>query len=179
MDPVLNWILRCDLALLFAVAAAHKLSDLSTFVQTLRDYRVLLGSLAPPAAAVVILAEIGITAELLIASDIRPVAGAAIALLCVYSFSIAINLARGRREIDCGCLGPSKRSPISNALLFRNAALAFAAALIMIPVSSRSLHLVDVLTIAGGLAATALVFMASQQLAALTAMARIRRTAHD
>jgi hypothetical protein len=100
-------------------------------------------------------------------------------LLCVYSFSIAINLARGRREIDCGCLGPSKRSPISIALLFRNAALAFSASLIMIPVSARSLQAIDVLTIAGGIVATTLVFMASQQLAALTTIARIRRTAHD
>jgi hypothetical protein len=43
MDPVFDSTLRAALALLFLVAAAHKLRDLGRFRATLADYRVLPG----------------------------------------------------------------------------------------------------------------------------------------
>ena len=41
---------------------------------------------------------------------LRPPACAAAALLALYAGAIAINLIRGRRDIDCGCAGAARRS---------------------------------------------------------------------
>lgn len=177
MDLVPHWIIRGDLAMLFTIAACHKLSDLAAFRQTLRDYRMISNAWVTPAATALILAEFGISAGLLFSSDLRAVSIATVTLLCLYSFSIGLNLVRGRREIDCGCLGPSARSPLSYALLVRNAILAFAAGIAALPVAPRSLHPVDAMTIVGGSGAVALIFIASQQLAAQVAILRPRRTA--
>ena len=39
-------------------------------------------------------------------------AAAAALLLALYAGAIGVNLARGRRDIDCGCGGPASRQPI-------------------------------------------------------------------
>jgi len=46
-----------------------------------------------------------------------------LALLVLYSSAIAINLVRGRRDIECGCGGAATHVPLSGWLLARNAAL--------------------------------------------------------
>ncbi|MCP5060178.1 MAG: methylamine utilization protein MauE [bacterium] len=167
MDPAFHWILRGSLAALFAVAATHKLRDLEGFGETLRAYQTLGGGWVAPAGAALVLAELGVAIALVLSPNaLLSSAGAAI-LLGLYSFGIGINLARGRRDIDCGCLGPSARSPLSGGLLVRNGVLIVAALLTALPVTSRALHPLDALTIGGGLIATAFVFIAAQQLAAL------------
>lgn len=45
------------------------------------------------------------------------------ALLLLYSGAIALNLLRGRRDIDCGCGGSRWHVPLSGWLLVRNALL--------------------------------------------------------
>lgn len=50
-----------------------------------------------------------------------------LALLVLYSAAIAINLVRGRRDIECGCGGAATHVPLSGWLLARNAALMAAA----------------------------------------------------
>ena len=51
MDPVIDATLRTALALLFFVAAGHKLRDLGRFRATLTEYRLLPAGLVPLAAA--------------------------------------------------------------------------------------------------------------------------------
>ncbi|MBW2726382.1 MAG: methylamine utilization protein MauE, partial [Deltaproteobacteria bacterium] len=94
--------------------------------------------------------------------------GAAMAalLLGVYSAAIAVNLVRGRRGIDCGCLGPAADQSISPALLGRNAILVAGALAAMLPAGHRSLHWVDSLTFVAGLATLSLLFIAANQLLA-------------
>src|SRR3989442_4801755 len=57
MDPVIDATLRTALALLFLVAAGHKLRDLGRFRATLADYRLVPAGLVPLAAALVVGAE--------------------------------------------------------------------------------------------------------------------------
>jgi len=175
VDPAFSWILRGGLAALFAVAATHKLRDLETFGETLRAYQILGSGWVAPAGAALVLAELGVAIALVLSPDVRMGAAGAAVLLGLYSFGIGINLARGRRDIDCGCLGPSARSPLSGALLVRNGVLMFAAALAGLPTTSRALHPIDALTIGGGIVAAAFVFIAAQQLAALAPGLRGRR----
>ena len=175
MDPAFSWILRGGLAALFAVAATHKLRDLETFGETLRAYQIIGSAWIAPAGAALVLAEIGVAAALVLSPNARVGATGAAVLLLLYSFGIGLNLARGRRDIDCGCLGPSARSPLSGGLLVRNGVLIIAALLAGLPVAPRALHPIDALTIGGGLVATAFVFIAAQQLAALAPGLRSRR----
>src|SRR5439155_1412646 len=80
---------------------------------------------------------------------------AAASLLVVYGAAIAVNLARGRWDIDCGCAGPADRRPITGWLVARNAVLAAAALAGLAPVHPRALLRVDAVTVAGATAALA------------------------
>ncbi|MFT3904771.1 MAG: MauE/DoxX family redox-associated membrane protein [Steroidobacteraceae bacterium] len=93
------------LCLVFVRALLHKLEGYAEFKATLGDYRLLPAALLPGAAAAVVGAE-SLAALLLIIPATRE-AGAMLGalLLGVYGLGIAVNLARGRNSIDCGCGG--------------------------------------------------------------------------
>ena len=103
-------------------------------------------------------------AELLIALGMlmpvsRPAACmAAAALLLTYGGAIAVNLARGRRDLDCGCSLANGRRPIAGWMLVRNAMMACVAVVASLPWNPRSLALLDMMTILGGAAAAALLY---------------------
>jgi hypothetical protein len=87
-------------------------------------------------------------------------------LLAVYTGAIAINLARGRRDIDCGCAGPALREPLSGWLLGRNGILLAAALACLVPLRPRPLVWVDALTVTGAVAALAAFYGALDRLVA-------------
>lgn len=113
------------LALVFARSAAHKVAEFSFFSATLGEYRLLPTLFVGPAAIALTAAE-ALAIVLLIIPDTRT-AGAMLAgsLLLLYAAAMAINLARGRFRIDCGCGGPGQM--ISWALVARNVFLTAAA----------------------------------------------------
>lgn len=163
-DPIVHAILRVALALLFATAAWHKARDPAAFAATLRDYRLLPAALAPAAARLLIALEATACAALL-APPADPLGPAlALVLLALYSGAIAWNLARGRRHIDCGCLGPGRRQPLSSWLLARNALLLAGAALLWHEPAARALHPVDAVSGAGSVALLALLWSAAHRL---------------
>src|SRR5207249_705697 len=127
MDPVVDLTLRTALALLFFVAAGHKLRDPGRFRATVAEYRLVPDRFAPPAAALLVAVEAAAAGALLVPGVRAAGLLAAAALLVVYGAAIAINLARGRWDIDCGCAGPAVRRPIGGWLVARNAVLAAAA----------------------------------------------------
>jgi hypothetical protein len=175
MDPVIDATLRVALWLLFLVAAGHKVRDLRRFRATLAAYRLLPGGLTGPAAMLVIGAEVAVAAAL-VAPPRRawgPLAAAA--LLAVYGGAIAVNLARGRRHIDCGCSGPGVRRAISGWMVVRNGALAGAALAALAPVRVRPLVWVDGLTVVGATAVLgALHASLERMLAHAPGLARLR-----
>ena len=121
--PLVASTAQIFVSLIFLAAALHKLRDPQRFVASLRDYRVLPATGVPAAAAIVGITEAAIVVGVWLPT-LRAMAGAAAAgLLVVYGAAIAINLARGRREIDCGCTWARDGQPISLALVLRNAVL--------------------------------------------------------
>ena len=58
------------------------------------------------------------------------------ALLLTYAIAIAINLARGRRDLDCGCAGPNERRPIAAWMVWRNVGIAILLAAVLLPWSA-------------------------------------------
>src|SRR5207253_3426223 len=155
MDPVADITLRSAFALLFLVAASHKLRDPGRFRTTLAEYRLLPGAVVPLAAMVVIGVEVVVAIALVASPRRAPGPVAAAAVLVVYGAAIAVNLARGRWDIDCGCAGPAVRRPITGWLVARNAVLAAAALAGLAPVHPRALLWVDAVTVAGATAALA------------------------
>jgi hypothetical protein len=176
MDPAIDLTLRAALGLLLLAAALHKLRDPRRFTATLADYRLLPRPLAGVAAALVAGTELLVMAALAAAPRLG-FAGAA-CLFLVYAGAIAINLARGRRHIDCGCTGPAGSRPISEWLVARNLGLAAVAFAGIVPLAPRALVWVDGLTVVAATMALAACWTAMDRLLALLpAAARIREAA--
>ena len=178
VDPAIDLTLRAALALLFAVAAAHKVRHPAAFRATFADYRILPHALTGPAAGLLPLAELAVAALLLMpAASARGKVGAA-GLLLVYAAAVGVNLARGRRHIDCGCAGPHARRPIGGGIVLRNALLAAAALAALLPPRPRPLAWIDVLTVSGAVLALAALHLATDRLMAhAPALARLREAA--
>ena len=120
LDPALDLALRAGLAVLFAASALAKLRDRAGFAAAVAGYRLLPERLAPPAATAFVAAELALAGALCAPSLRVAAAVGAAGLLLLYAFAIAWNLARGRRDIDCGCGGPfggAGRQPLSEALV--------------------------------------------------------------
>lgn len=166
MDPVIDMALRAALALLFLLAAGHKVGDLGRFRAALAGYRLLPAALVLPAVVVVVGAELAVTAALVVPGLRRPALVGAAAVLLVYGAAIAINLARGRRDIDCGCAGPAGGQPLSGWLVARNAVLATAALTALAPLRPRELVWMDGLTVAGATLVLAGLYAACDRLIA-------------
>ena len=177
VDPVIATALRCLLALLFAGAAWHKLVDLGAFRIVLYDYRVVPPTLVTPATTVVVVTELALAAALPWPPSAHLAACVAMGLLAIYLVAIAVNLARGRRTLECGCAPSAYRQPLSEWLVLRNAALISVCAITLLPVSVRPWVGPDWLTVAGAVASGAMAWAAAQRLLALSTVTRVARGA--
>jgi Methylamine utilisation protein MauE len=176
IDPCVGYLLVTAYAVFFGWAAYLKGSNIRAFTAMLGHYRLLPKVMTPIAALVVLLCE-AIIAVLLLLPSTRSLAAIMGAGLCLlYSVAIGINLQRGRRDLDCGCLGPLKRRPISGWMVWRNLALAATLLIICLPWSSRALDGVDLLTIAAGALALALLYATVDSLMANSLRAQPVRT---
>lgn len=143
IDPAINLTIATSLALLLAAAAAHKLAGFRSFAATLGDYRLLPAPLATAFSAVMIIVEMAIACGLLIPALRATAAVSAAALFITYGAAIAVNIARGRVDIDCGCSFGRSADRLSFALIWRNALLAAAALVAAAPASARALGAFD------------------------------------
>jgi hypothetical protein len=89
-----------------------------------------------------------------------------IVLLGVFTGAIAINLARGRTDIDCGCFGPALRQRLSWWLLLRNGALFALLAIALMPAGVRPMDFLDVATAAMAAATVVVLYTAANYLIA-------------
>ena len=121
------------LAVLFAFAATHKLTDRLRFEAQLAEYDLLPARLVPAAVFALIGAEVATAAMLLWRGSWALAGLLAGALLLVYAAAIAINLLRGRSHIDCGC--GSTPVLLSPWLVLRNLLLAGGALTLLYPVA--------------------------------------------
>ena len=162
IDPLLTIVIATSLALLFLMAARHKISAKRRFEAQLAAYRILPDSLVTPMARVLPWLEIAVAASLLFAIT-RPF-GALMAatLLAMYALAMGINLRRGRSQIDCGC-GDTPQ-PLSGLLILRNLLLAIGALLLIAPVATRPLGMLDMLFAVLFVAACSLSYSLFEQL---------------
>lgn len=166
IDPAISWTIAISLAVLFVSAAGHKLRDLGGFREVLRNYRLLPEILVPAAAVLLIALELTAVVLLLVA-DTR-MAGALLSagMIAIYALAMAINLLRGRVNLDCGCLGVGRRQPVRWWMVGRNVTLAAIALLAVPPMMSRELTALDGVTIACATLSLALLYTAQSLLGA-------------
>lgn len=165
IDPAIGYVILSSGALLFASAGIHKLCGLSRFAAIFGAYRILPERLARPVAWVVPFVELGVAAALLWPPGGRRAAvEPAVALLVAYAVGIGINIARGRRDLDCGCVMGQGRRAIAAWMVYRNLALAVLLSIAGSPWSSRSLNGVDLLTVLGAVIAGAMLYTSADRL---------------
>ena len=163
IDPAVSALLAGAFALLFASAALHKLIDPARFGEAFRAYELLPASLAWVSALLPVF-ELVVAAALLPAASRSGAAAAGAALLLLYAAAMAVNLGRGRRDLDCGCGGPSARRAIGVWMVYRNLLLAALLAVLLLPSAPRPLGAVDALTIGAGTAVAALLYLCAEVL---------------
>src|SRR5580658_5545746 len=168
IDPAVGALLAGAFALLFASASLHKLLDLKGFSQVFAAYRLVPRALAR-AAFLVPLLELLIGLGLLAGAARAGAAAAGAVLLTGYGGAVAINLARGRRELTCGCGGPNDRRPIAAWMVARNLVLAALLAALLAPWGARALGAADALTVGAGILVAALLYMSIDALLARVA----------
>lgn len=143
LDPILIHACALALAAILATAASHKLRAPRWFASQLEAYALLPTGLLQPVARLLPLLEGAVALGLLLPASRSVAALAAGVLMLAYAAAIAVNLWRGRRDIDCGCAGPGESQPLRPLLLLRNAALLGLALLAAAPSLAREIGLFD------------------------------------
>jgi len=166
LDPALGVLIAVACAALFAQAAWHKLRGRSEFAAVLEAYALLPRAAVPAFARLLPAVELAVALGLCLPKSSRAAALAASALLLLYAFAMGINLARGRYELDCGCLGPYRRRRVSQSMVVRNIVLAAIVALAALPRIERPWSSIDAWTIAAGAVVAAVIYSALDRLLA-------------
>jgi hypothetical protein len=122
-DPMILAFALAILMLIFLAGAWSKLRARETFEGVVYNYRLLPELMVRPASYLLPLAELAVGLGLAHASTRPYAAVGALALLTMFNIAIGINLARGRREIDCGCFSSVLKQRLSGGLIVRNVAL--------------------------------------------------------
>jgi len=122
-DPVIVLAAQVLLALVFIAAGIGKMRDWGQFLGLVQNYRVLPRYAVPAVAYALPPAECAIGAGLLMAQTRTPSALLAAVLLSIFAVTIAVNVLRGRTEIDCGCFRTSLKQRLSWWLVMRNLVL--------------------------------------------------------
>jgi hypothetical protein len=150
VDPALHYLAVCLIALVFLQAGVSKLLSRDEFQGIVANYRLLPGALVAPFAALLPFAELAAGLGVLSMATRASAAVLASALLLLFATAMAINLARGRRDIDCGCFKSALKQTISAWLIGRNLLLAAVALALLLPQSERAAGLLDYVTVFAG-----------------------------
>lgn len=150
LDPVLGTALGLALAGIWLRAVAHKGAAPRAFRAAVAGYGLLPAPLVGVAAWGLGLAELGVALALLAPVSRGAGALASAVLLALYGAAMAVNLVRGRRDLDCGCAGPGAGRPLGEGLLLRNGLLIACSGLAALPPGPRSLGWLDGFTVVVG-----------------------------
>jgi hypothetical protein len=122
-DPMTLAFAQAILMLVFLAGAWSKLRARETFEGVVYNYRVLPEFAARPASYLLPMIELAVGLGLAYGPTQPYAAAGAVLLLTVFNVAIAVNLLRGRREIDCGCFSSVLKQRLSGGLIVRNLGL--------------------------------------------------------
>ena len=126
--PVVVTLARLSIGAVFRVAALAKIGDPATF--SLQIHRFHMMPVAAENVVAVTLPWIELLAALALVVQVRPRAGAAVALVLMVVFTVAVGAAWARKlDIECGCFGKAVPSRVGAQKLAENVGLTVLAAL--------------------------------------------------
>lgn len=143
IDPAISTAFSVSLAAFFAASAAHKARSYSEFAGVVRNYRIGAEALAPLVSPIIVAAEMLIAIGLLIPELRSEAAIGGAGLFLLYGAAIAVNLARGRTDIDCGCSFGGSVERLTPILIVRNFVLASLALAASAAAATRELGMLD------------------------------------
>jgi len=169
----ISFTIRALVGLVFLTAAWGKSRHRLEFQGVVANYRLLPDILVLPFALVLPPLE-GVVGLVLPTGLFSPWAeAAAAALLALFAIAMAVNIGRGRTEIDCGCFQSALKQTLSWTLVARNAVLVLALGVAALP-AARPLPW----GLAEGLLAGAVAFLLLQSLTILWSVRPAWRQAH-
>lgn len=172
VDPVLSFVALVLLAAIFAAAAVTKLREPAVFAGVVEQYGLLPHGLVRPFAYALPILELAAALGLLLPATRAPAAAVLTLLLLVFAAAMAVNLARGRSDIDCGCFIGLLRQRISWALVARNLVLAGFGLALLTGDNGRPLVLLDGFTVVAGSGCFLVLYGATGRLFGLAPAAR-------
>ena len=176
IDPLTVLVLSASLALLFFTAAKHKLYSPGRFRAQLAAYELVPSVILPSLARAIPLAEMAVFFLILLPFTRTWAAVLASGLLTSYTVAMAMNMLRGRDDIDCGCGG--QQQILSYWLLLRNAVLIIGCLLLIIPSTDRALVWTDFILLTLILAVLCCAYLLVEQLVRDQTFSKSRRVSH-
>jgi len=167
MDPILLYVAAASVSGILLLGALEKLRNLAHFEGAVAAYALLPSKAVPAFAFIFPAAEITAGVLLLLPAGRNAGAALGVALLIAATAGVAINLLRGRRDIDCGCGGFSDQGAgLSWWLVARNGFLVTMALSLFLGQAdvSRVLGWVDGLTFFGATLAVLGLYFSFNQL---------------
>ncbi len=122
-DPIVAAACHAAAALVLGLSVAPKLRDLARFQAAFAAYGLLPPAWTRAGALAFVAAEGAAALGMVLLPQSPGPALAGLAVAGLATAAVAVNLARGRRELRCGCGAAADSMPISGALLARNAGL--------------------------------------------------------
>ncbi|MBS1093111.1 MauE/DoxX family redox-associated membrane protein [Gluconobacter wancherniae] len=121
--PLLSAMVSGAFATLFLFSAGYRLFNLKRAVAAVGAYRVVPPHLAWPVTFLLVLLEIIV--GLWLVMGVKKVGAAVMAagLLAIFAGAMIVNIARGRRDLKCGCL-PGLHATVSGRTAWLNILLA-------------------------------------------------------
>ncbi|OXS58166.1 methylamine utilization protein MauE [Bacillus sp. V-88] len=113
-------ILCTTFGYIFLSSAFDKILNIQNHYLSITAYKILPTKLSYPFAVFDIVLEASIALSLIFGFYLKVSLLSAALLLGMYTVAVAINLFRGRTEIDCGCGGVVGTHKISIKLIMRN-----------------------------------------------------------
>jgi hypothetical protein len=125
--------IRALVGLVFLTAAWGKLRHRLEFQGVVANYRLLPDALVVPFAMALPPLEAAVGVLLPTGLAAPWIEAVAAALLLLFAFAMAVNIRRGRSDIDCGCFQSALKQTLGWSLVARNAVLALAAGAAALP----------------------------------------------
>ena len=175
VDPIFVHLSAGFIAFLWISSSVPKLAALSRHRLTVEGYGLLPSSLVPSFSVLQPALELGLGLTVLFPVFRPSSAWISVGLLTLYSLAIGINLARGRRDIDCGCSGPAMRQELTEGLVLRNLVLILLCGMAALPATSRTLGWIDFATFGMGILGMIFAYTAANLVLAQAPVSRMIR----
>lgn len=170
---MLGAVARLTIAVILGLAAIHSMREWAIFSAVVEQYRIGPRMLARPVSLILPPLELVAAIALVLPSTRLPGALLSLALMLLFTASIAINLARGRTYIDCGCGGATGQK-LSRGLVIRNLVILLGLVIAALAPETGTVDAATTVCVIGAsLALIALYFAANQLMTNLQALSAL------